>query len=873
MVRPPSAAALSSAVALGAALLLSAPPGVTAQRYVDNILISRSGKTSTVQIALSCPMRLESSRATEGGTVVEIHLGPLDECRDLENDGSASEAYRPAGGSLANLTQVEYDSLGVGQSFVVLHFDQVVDYQVAQSTDLRSLQLSVRSPAVAQPEEVVTPMPAANDPPARAAGGAADHGARGRAPLTEHVVAPKTDADYIVNLQSTRNPVPAELIASLPAAARKHLYISNIEVDGTTWHRLRLGFFASEAAATDVLTPLKKRFPRAWVGRAEPREVRAVSAQGFSRGGSIDTGSTGGALSSTAAARPAQADGAAVSATAATATLAKGPSSQPLGSGPATALFAQARSATLDGDFDKAIRLYTRLLRAPGTQQAKARELLGVAYEKNGQAAQAEAEYRAYLKRYPSGDGADRVRQRLNGLLTAKAAPREPLRRTTTRDVVADRAQWKVTSGLSQYYRHDAQKLDQSQNQTDTLSALLSDLDLNVSRTGGNLDVLGRFTVNHFYDLLNNGQFGTGTRSRVYYAYVDLASATHGWSMRFGRQSLHHWGVLGRFDGAHFTYQWAPDRRVHVMTGSPVASLYSSLSTTQRFAGAAVDFDHLIGKWNWSGFVNRETVDGINDRQAVGFEVSYRDQHRSLNGIVDYDIGYGKLNSVLTLATWQLPSRMTLTMLLDLRKSPVLTTSNALIGQPVMSIDQLLLSFTEDQIRQLAIDRTAQSKTTTLGIAQPLGQRFQLNADVTVTQLDGTVASGGVPALPNLGTQTFYSTSLVGSGLFGGNDVTVFNLRHGRSDAFTTDSLTWDARFALGPRLRINPRLQFSVWKGVLDGAVRETLSPSLRLLVNLHNRYHLELEAGTSKLTRTQSGSESIATGNYFDLGYRADF
>lgn len=694
-----------------------------------------------------------------------------------------------------------------------------------------------------------------------------------RAPLTEHVVAPKTTADYIVNLQSTRTPVPAKLIASLPASQKKHVYISNIDVDGIVWHRLRLGFFGSEAAAMRAMAPLKSRFPRAWVGRAEPDEVRAVSAQNFARGQSIDAGSTKTTRSSASEATPRRSASTKAAGTAAVATSDKGRSGQPMGTERATALFAQARSATLDGNFSKAIRLYTQLLQTPGTQEAKARELLGVAYEKNGQAAQAEAEYRAYLKRYPTGSGAARVRQRLNGLLTAKAAPREPLNQTATRNVVAERAHWNVSTDLSQYYRYDAQKLDQTQNSAVTLSALISDLDLNVSRTGGNLDVLGRLTVDHFYDLLNSGEIGTGTRSRVYNAYIDVASAGSGWSLRFGRQSLRHWGVLGRFDGAHFAYQWAPNRRVHIITGSPVPSLYSSLTTTQRFVGAAVDFDHLIGKWNFSTFVNRQTIDGITDRQAVGFEIRYRDARHSLNSIVDYDIGYGKLNTVLTLATWQLPRRLTLTMLLDSRESPLLTTENALIGQPVTSIDQLLLSFTQEQIRQLAVDRTAASKTTTLGIAKPIGERFQVNADVTVTQLGGTVASAGVPALPNLGTQTYYSATLVGSGLFGGNDVTVFNLRHGLSDAFTTDALTWDSRFALGRHLRINPRLQLAVWNSVLDGTRRETLSPSLRLLLNMHNRYRLELEAGTSKLTRTQTGNALIATGNYFDLGYRADF
>jgi hypothetical protein len=385
--------------------------------------------------------------------------------------------------------------------------------------------------------------------------------------------------------------------------------------------------------------------------------------------------------------------------------------------------------------------------------------------------------------------------------------------------------------------------------------------------------VLGRITVNHLYDLLGESESGLGDRSRLYYAYADVGAAAGRWSVRLGRQSLHHFGVLGRFDGAHVRYDWAPDRRLHVTAGSPVESPRPSLESGRRFEGVAVDFDGLLGGWDFTAFLNRQTILGLDDRQAAGFEVSHRGERSSLNGIVDYDVGYAKLNTLLALGTWRLAGRATLSALVDLRMSPVLTTRNALIGQPVSSFDELLLVFTEEEIRQLALDRTAESRTATLGIATPLGQRFQLNADVSVTELGATVASAGVPALPDNGTQTVYSMSFVGSGLFGGRDVSIFNLRYGEADTFTTSQLTWDSRFALGRALRINPRLRYSTWESLADGRRRETLSPSLRLLVDLRHRYRLELELGSNEITRTSSGDRRIASGTFLSLGYRADF
>jgi hypothetical protein len=144
---------------------------------------------------------------------------------------------------------------------------------------------------------------------------------------------------------------------------------------------------------------------------------------------------------------------------------------------------------------------------------------------------------------------------------------------------------------------------------------------------------------------------------------------------------------------------------------------------------------------------------------------------------------------------------------------------------------------------------------------------------VTVTEIGPSIASAGVAALPGTGRQIYYSTSLVGSALFGGGDVSVFNLRYGESDEFTTAQLTWDLRLPIGQRLRLNPRLRLGVWEGMLTNRRRETITPSLRLLWNTARHYRVELEVGEDSVLRTDSGGEQDAVGRFFNLGYRADF
>jgi hypothetical protein len=816
-----------------------------AGEFVEDIQISRRDGEPIVAIGLACPMRLRSDFSSDVTVLIEIHVLPLDDCRRPGiGGGIATETYRPVGRQLAYLSEVEYESLGLGDATFYLRFDRPVRYQVAQRGNLRLLELTVEAAEGAKVPDGRSPRDRATVEQ-QAAPRRPERG-----PTTVRTIEPAVRADYMINLQSTREAFGAGVVESIVVPEGIRVYVSQIEVDGQTWYRLRLGFFASELRAREILESLSAAFPRAWIGRAEPEEIRLANASAGERGALID------------AARPSESETAAVAAA-------------PVGTGGTlseerrAAMLEEARQAILDANFETAIQLYTRLLEAPGAHLAEAREYLGVAREKNGQLAHARAEYQTYLAEHPVGEGAERVRQRLNGLLMASAAPREPLRQTRS----TDEARWEVGSSVSQYYPRDVNQFDEDQDEIVTLSTLLSDIDLTVRRSGRNLDVLGRIAVDHMYDLIGEQDNGPGDQNRVSYAYIDIDDVLHDWSLRLGRQSLHNWGVLGRFDGAHLSYDWATDRRVHYMTGYPVESTRDSLETNRQFHGAGVDFDGLIGAWDLSTFVTRQTIDGVIDRQALGIEANYVGERRRLTSMLDYDTHYGELNTVLVLGTWRLANRMTLNALVDYRLSPVLTTRNALIGQPVTAIDELLLVWTEERIQELALDRTARSKTTTLGFTTPLAERFQLNADVTVTELDATIASGGVAEVPSLGTQTYLSTTLIGSGLFGTGDVNVFNLRYGESENFKISQLSWDARFRIGQRMRLNPRLRLAAWESLLDGRRRETIGPSFRFLFNSRKHYRLEFEVGKDQFTRTDVDSTQIASDYYINLGYRMDF
>jgi hypothetical protein len=241
-------------------------------------------------------------------------------------------------------------------------------------------------------------------------------------------------------------------------------------------------------------------------------------------------------------------------------------------------------------------------------------------------------------------------------------------------------------------------------------------------------------------------------------------------------------------------------------------------------------------------------------------------------GLVDYDIDYSALNMVLLLGTFQLPDRWTVTGSLDHRKSPFLTTRNALAGQPVQTLDELVALFGEPGVRALAIDRTAEADTLSLGVSRPLGERFQWSVDVTGTEMSGMPASGGVPEIPGTGMQLSLGAQVMGTSLLRAGDMSIFGLRRYQSKSTNTTSLSASSRFPLWGGFRIAPRLRVDQREFQSDGSTQFMVSPSLRLDWNW-KRSTVEFEAGGEFSSRDRPLGQEKTDRYWLSLGYRVGF
>jgi len=530
------------------------------------------------------------------------------------------------------------------------------------------------------------------------------------------------------------------------------------------------------------------------------------------------------------------------------------------------AIMEDARQAVATEDYSRAIQLYTKVLQYPDNPYRQdALEFLGVAREHKGQLAHAVKQYERYLALYPDSEGAERVEQRLVGLTTLTDKPRS----LAEGGAVGEKASpWEVFGSFSQFYRRDENTTDENGDLL-TQSSLANDLDVSARRRTDNYDIQSRFTGTYFYDFL---QDGPGNETAVSNAYFDANDLQRGLTARIGRQTRNTGGVLGRFDGLLLGYRLSDTITLNAVGGYPVFSTRDSFNTDKYLYGISADIGTIANAWDFNVFLIEQRVFGVVDRRAIGGEARYFDPTKSILTFLDYDIFYNSVNTFIFLSTWTLPDRTTINATIDYRNSPLISTSNALQGQPFDTIKDLLDQLTLDEIIALAEDRTSKSTTGTLGVTHPFNEKLQVSGDITISNLQGTSASGGVDAIEGTGNEYFYNLQLIGSSLLQPGDINILGFRFSDTSTSNIYTLSADSRFPVTNNFRINPRVRYD-YRDNDDNTTQSTILPSIRLDYRWHRLYRFELEAGREWTTRNLQDGTGDFRSYFISVGYRADF
>jgi hypothetical protein len=529
-------------------------------------------------------------------------------------------------------------------------------------------------------------------------------------------------------------------------------------------------------------------------------------------------------------------------------------------------LLTEGAAAMAAKEYMRAILIYTELLDAPDPD---ARELaqfeLATAREYKEHLAHARAEYKNYLETYHEGRHAEQARARLKALMGDR-----PIWLGATEDIAAEGPlEYEYFGSVSVYYDRDESMYEDGED-VENHSSLTTGFDATWRSRSDTFAVeavaIGSYELSFLDD--------RDDLTRVNRLYVDLKDAGETFVSRVGRQSSSKGGVLTRFDGAQLGYLLTEKVRVNLVAGFPVNLPYDDLETDRYFYGINFDLGRFADHWDFNTYIINQIADDVDDRRAVGGEARYIGRNASFYSLLDFDILYDEVSVFLFTGNYLLPNdRTRINVLADFRGVPLLSTSNALIGQASPSLEELEESIGEDELRRLAEDRTLDSRFATVGISQTLTDNLQLAGDISWSKIDGAPASGGVEAFESTGDELYYFLQLIGSGLIKSGDISSIGVRYADTQYRDVYTFTVNTRYPLYGELWINPRMRIDFRENKILTGDQWRFIPGLRLEYRLGRNWRFEIDGEYRYADKELEGIADGKDGYAVSAGFRWDF
>lgn len=555
----------------------------------------------------------------------------------------------------------------------------------------------------------------------------------------------------------------------------------------------------------------------------------------------------------------------------------------------AYALMLTGRDALSARNYPSATEAFNRLLMLPPNQYSQdAQEWVGVARERGGQTAKAKVEYELYLKLFTTGPGVQSVKQRLAGLASPAATGKmeTPVRKIEARSF--------AQGGISSRYYFGQSNLEttyQFNNATQTDTYSIKDQSSLIT----NVDAMERFVSENYDNRIvfrdvhtKNFLPGQTDRNRLNSAYVEVKNRTADYSARLGRQTTGGGGVMGRFDGVTAGYGSPQDFRVNGVAGQLVDFTFT---TQPIFYGISID------KGPVSIYLINQTIEGVLDRRALGGEYRYFEGGSTAYVMADYDIYYKMLNAVMFTGSKGLESTgTTINFMADYRKSPSISTRNALNGASTTSVKDLLAAISEAQLQQLARERTGSSAFSQLGVMQKLSSNWQVGGDVKLAKTYGIASSGCdpninyavtdptsicvssttqgfIPLIPDTGLEKTITGQIISSNLYSEADITSLGVSYITSDyvkngqsMFVYNRTSWDRE------LNFDTSWNFYRQSDNYGGSMARNM-PMLRVAYQVRQTLSLDADLGVEFTTSSGPTQTSTNRRVFGSLGFRWDF
>jgi hypothetical protein len=591
----------------------------------------------------------------------------------------------------------------------------------------------------------------------------------------------------------------------------------------------------------------------------------------------------------------------------------------------AEAALSDGKKQLASGDFNRATAFFTKAVSlGSGRVKQDAQEMLGLAHERANQMAFAKAEYETYLKLYPTGADAARVKQRLAGVVATmenqanqqfalhqaksgsqtvnsgkgdlQGLPLMPGQSGTTgqgtgvsvsnlglhSNLIEERKDpnawtWQKNGSVAQYFYRDdnfvAATIGGPLFGTHQIfqNEAISTVDGFIH--GENQDYALEARVSS-YNEQGFGEQANIANSSFSTVYIDGKLKGPKLEARIGRQSQSTGGVFGRFDGGVLSWEAIKNVKLGVLGGSPIFSRNAMpFADNHFFYGVGAEYNSDKKDWSAAFYAIEQNVGDLVDRRAVGGEAHYNGQTLVAYSAADYDIFFHELNNAYVTGTWLPRQGTSIYGTLDYRRVPFLLTSNALMGQNFGALQTLVDAVGLDNVNEWAGDRTAWSETASAGISQQLNDQWQASVDAMLGYYSGTPASGGVEATPDPGFDLYASVTMSGSSILRQNDTLTGSLRYAWSSSATTYMADAFYRLPINDKLRIGPRFRVSLRNSSISDQVQYLALPSLSASYRINNNWSVESELGLRYQDTVTNGQSSPSLDVLATAGYRYEF
>ncbi len=667
---------------------------------------------------------------------------------------------------------------------------------------------------------------------------------------------------YAVNVASYPTPFAANSIQYLSQLKSDIVYATRVKVNNVLYYRLVSGNFATLAEAKKHLDHVKKYYPDAWLNirriqeKKELTELLSPSSNRKLKSVTIAPEIAPVVIPEIAPIKILKKTPKEIKKSAENTTKVK-PKSFPKLSAqeppvPATKkaekvmpirpenefakkLLEEARQAFLDRKYPRVITISEKVIEIGSPEQIqRAMEFAGIARERQRKYSQAVSIYKQFLEFYPESKLAPRIQLRLTGLTTMRDDPKSLLAKTKS-DKTKD--SWIMNGSLSQYYRDDVVEIDTLDSQ-EVNSSLVTDVNFYARKKTDKSTLVFRLDaglINDFIDKENDG--------RINRAVVNYTDNENDYQLIGGRQSRTAKGVLGRFDGLVYKGFSHTDFNYSLYAGFPVQSSYDGFDSERQFAGGSINFKPFE-KVEMDVYLMQQQISGLTDRQALGTEFQYRTDKGFMYGIIDYDLFYSDVNNITAITNYRYSDKWVFNLTYDYRNSPLLSTLNAMQGQTVDSIKDLQDVFTDDQIYQLAEDRTNRGQNLFFGSNYQIDDERQLYLSMSLSSIAEGVESGGVAATPatdDINLSADYSIK----SFFLTDDYTTFGMRLSDTSSSKIISLRARTRIAGSSGFRYDPRFGIDYRQSKTSDVDQYILKPSMKVTYKPNRKISFEGSLG----------------------------